>query len=61
MGTGSAVLAIGTVSVVGDWLKTELEKRKGCWLLTTINNKTSSCRLSRNTNDKFQVCDKKSY
>lgn len=42
-------LIIGALVLGANWLEEALKRRKGCWLLTTINNKTSSCRLSRNT------------
>lgn len=47
--SGKIALAVGVLYIGVDWLKTSLENRKGCWLVTTINNKTTSCRMSRNT------------
>lgn len=38
-------LTIGTIVVGVDWLAKATEKRKGCFMLTTINHKTTSCKV----------------
>lgn len=38
-------LTLGTVYVSADWLVKATEQRKGCFMLTTINNKTTSCKV----------------
>lgn len=39
------VLTVGVVYVGVDWLIKTNEKRKGCFMLTTINGKTTSCKV----------------
>ncbi|ATY70199.1 odv-e56 [Tomelloso virus] len=38
-------LTLGAVYVAVDWLTKTTEKRKGCFMLTTLNNKTTSCKV----------------
>lgn len=38
-------LTLGAVYVGVDWLTKATEKRKGCFMLTTINGKTTSCKV----------------
>lgn len=38
-------LTLGSVYVGVDWLVKATQKRRGCFMLTTINNKTTSCRV----------------
>lgn len=48
--TGSIIaLTIGTVYVGVDWLSKATEARKGCYMITTINNKTTSCKIAAHT------------
>lgn len=42
-------LAIGAVYVGVDWLVKATAKRKGCFMLTTINGKTTSCKVAAYT------------
>lgn len=42
-------LAIGSVYVGVDWLVKTTEKRKGCFMVTNINGKTTSCKVSQYT------------
>ena len=39
-------LTIGAVYVGVDWISKTTEARKGCFMLTTINNKVSSCKVA---------------
>lgn len=38
-------LTIGVIYVGVDWIAAATESRKGCFMLTTINGKTTSCKL----------------
>lgn len=38
-------LTLGVVYVGVDWVVKATESRKGCWMLTTIDGKTTSCKL----------------
>lgn len=38
-------LTLGAVYVGVDWLTKTTERRKGCFMLTTINGKTTSCKV----------------
>lgn len=38
-------LTLGVVYVGVDWVIKATEARKGCWMLTTIDGKTTSCKL----------------
>ncbi|KAE9522032.1 hypothetical protein AGLY_017552 [Aphis glycines] len=42
-------LTVGGVTVGADWLVRGLADRRGCWMVRTINNKTTSCRVSAYT------------
>lgn len=42
-------LTIGAVYVGVDWISKATAARKGCYMLTTINNKTTSCKMGRFT------------
>lgn len=39
-------LTLGSVYVGVDWIAKTTERRKGCFMLTTIENKTSSCKVA---------------
>lgn len=39
-------LTIGTIYVGVDWLSKATQARKGCFMLSTINNKVSSCKVA---------------
>lgn len=39
-------LALGGFYVGSNWLKTALAARTGCFMVTTINNKTTSCKIA---------------
>lgn len=39
-------LDIGAVVVAIDWIKTATEERKGCFMLKTIDGKTTSCKVA---------------
>lgn len=39
-------LVVGAVYVGVDWISKATEARKGCYMLTTINNKTTSCKVA---------------
>lgn len=46
--TGTKVtLTIGVIVVGTNWVLKATEERKGCFMLTTINNKTSSCKVQQ--------------
>lgn len=49
MGTGTVALVIGTVALTDNWFKDALAARRGCWMVKTVNGKTTSCRVSRFT------------
>lgn len=38
-------LTLGVIYVAVDWLVKTTEKRKGCFMLTTISGKTTSCKV----------------
>jgi len=38
-------LTIGVVSVGADWIRKTIEARRGCYMITTINGKPSSCKV----------------
>jgi hypothetical protein len=42
----TVTLTFGAIYVTADWIKKALEERKGCHLLTTINGKTTSCKIN---------------
>lgn len=46
---GKIAIVTGVVILGVNWLQKSLESRKGCFLVSTINNKATSCRLSRLT------------
>lgn len=39
------VLTIGAFYVAYDWIRTATEERKGCFMMTMINNKATSCKV----------------
>lgn len=39
-------LTLGSVYVGVDWIAKATERRKGCFMLTTIDNKTTSCKVA---------------
>lgn len=45
-GAGSVALVIGTVTVTDSWFKDALAARRGCWMVKTVNGKSTSCRVS---------------
>lgn len=53
--SGKIVLTVGILYVGIDWLKRSLEERKGCWLITTVNGKSTSCRMSRHMCSKITL------
>lgn len=42
-------LTIGAVYVVADWITQTTKEREGCFMLTTLNGKTTSCKISAYT------------
>nr|WOJ45382.1 odv-e56 [Apis mellifera nudivirus] len=49
---GTAIaLTVGLVYVGIDWIAKATKERKGCFMLTTINNKTTSCKVAAYTCD----------
>lgn len=51
-------LVVGSVVVAVDWLLTETEKRKGCFLIRTDGTGTSSCKLiNLSCNPYIQGCE----
>lgn len=40
-------LVIGTLYAVSEWISKTTENRKGCWMMTKINNKVTSCKIQR--------------
>jgi len=40
------VLVIGGVTIGVNWIRNGLADRRGCWMLRTVNGKTTSCRVS---------------
>lgn len=40
------VLVIGGVTIGANWVRNGLADRRGCWMLRTVNGKTTSCRVS---------------
>lgn len=49
VGTGAVALVVGTVAATDSWFKDALAGRRGCWMVKTLNGKTTSCRVSRFT------------
>lgn len=39
------VLTVGGITATSIWLERETQNRKGCWMLRTVNGKTSSCKV----------------
>lgn len=47
LGQGAAVaLVIGATVITADWAITATERRKGCFMMTTINGKSTSCKVA---------------
>lgn len=48
--TGTVIaLTVGAIYVGVDWISKATQARAGCYMLTTINNKTTSCKLAAYT------------
>lgn len=45
-------LTLGVVNVEVGWIKKATEMRKGCFMLRTVNNKTSSCKIDAHSCNK---------
>lgn len=40
-------LVVGTLYAVSEWISKTTENRKGCWMMTNINNKVTSCKIQQ--------------
>lgn len=50
LGKGTVfVMVLGTVAVSADWAITATQRRKGCFMMTTIDGKSTSCKVAAYT------------